>query len=461
MTTDVEDAVRRALDDIIDAAGDLGPCPTTDDIHLPRQVTSLGVRRSRSHGARAGRSPLVARRSIGIAAGLLLVVGVGGIAWIAQRPDVGTTASGTIDLGRVDRFEAGTVTTIDDPPLFVVNDPTAGITVFDAHSTHRGCFLVVNGPDTDRTIRNPDPDVAFIDPCNGSFFDRGGNKLGGPAARSMDTYPAAVTDEHLFVDVSQPIHGDPATTPTYSGVDLDATLPIVGRGWANSMDFSPTPDTNARLYNAWQTAIAECMHTRGFDDFQPITYPPNTDFQDRVNPLDRQYATIMGYHELPAEPDDPNTYTDDTYVASGDCANASYADTYGHISDYIKITDQLVSSLSRAIAGFTDSDVGRAVTSRWATCMAEHGHHYRSRVDAITAYADRPTISADEISTRLEDLDCDVAVGYTQSEHLWEQAQIDTWRQDHRDTINQALELKQLVEQQLAEIEAEPHNPQD
>lgn len=238
---------------------------------------------------------------VAVAAGLLLVVGVGGIAWIAQRPDAGTNASGTIDLGPVDGFASDSVNTIDDPPLFVVNDPSTGITVFDAHSTHRGCILVVNGPDADSTVRSPDPDVGFIDPCRGSFFDRAGNKLGGPAPRSMDTYLVTVTDEHLFVDLSKkPIPGEPATTPIYSGEDLDTTLPIVDRAWADSMDFSLTPDNNARLYTAWQTAIAECMHIRGFDDYQPIPYPANADFQDRVNPLDRRYAHGHGLPRAPS-----------------------------------------------------------------------------------------------------------------------------------------------------------------
>lgn len=454
MTTDLDDRVRRAFGDIIDATGGLGPCPTVDDFILTRHDAGHELRRSHSRNATDGRSAFGVHRSVAVAAGLLLVIGVCGIAWIAQRPDATTTA-GTIDLGPVDRFGAGTVTTIDDPPLFVVNDASRGFTVFDAHSTHRGCILVVNGPDTNDTAARLDPGIGFIDPCHGSTFDPAGNKLGGPAARSMDSYPVTITDQHLVVDLSEPIPGDPATTPTYAGEDLDMTLPIVGRGWAASMDFSFTPDMNARLYTAWQTAIAACMHTRGFDDYEPVTYPPNADFQDRVNPLDRRYATVMGYHELPAEPDDPNTYTDDTYVAAGECANAAYPDTFGRLGDYIAVNDQLRSSLSAASDGFPDSDVGRAVTTRWAACMAERDHQYRSRIDAITAFAERPTISDDEVATRLDDLDCDVAVGYTQAQHDWEQAQIDTWRRDHRDTIGNALEQKDLVEQQLDEIEAD------
>ena len=458
MTADLDDVVRRAFDNIIGAAGDLGSCPAPNASQLARDDASRDLLRSGTRNGAAGHSASTARRWVAVAAGLLLVVGVGGIAWIEQRPDARPPASGTIDLGPVDRFGAGTVATIDDPPLFVVNDPSTGITVFDAHSTHLRCILVVNGSGTDDSDRSPNPDAGFVDPCHGSFFDRSGNKLGGPAPRGMDTYPVTITDEHLLVDLSQPITGDPATIPTYPGEGLDTALPLVGRAWADSMDFSLAPDDNARLYTAWQTAIAECMHGRGYNDYQPVPYPPNTDFQDRVNPLDRRYATIMGYHELPAEPVDPNTHTDESYVSAGDCANSAYADTFGRLRDYINVNDQLRGSLSAAIDDFPASDLGRAVTSRWAECMAERAHQYQSRVDAITAYAARPTIRAVEIATRLDDLDCDVEVGYTAAQHDWEQAQINTWRQDHRDAIQNALDQKQLVAQQLAEIEASQRN---
>ena len=93
--------------------------------------------------------------------------------------------------------------------------------------------------------------------------------------------------------------------------------------------------------------------------------------------------------------------------------------------------------------------------------MAEHGHQYQSRSDAVNAFADRPTISADEIATRLDDLDCDVTVGYTQTQHDWEQARVDAWRQDESDTIDSALDQKQRVDQQLIEIETARLGPPD
>lgn len=458
MTTDLDELLRRALDDIVNATGDLGPCPTVDDVHFRRLVTRVEVRRPQPQGHAGRTSTPNTRRWAVIAAGLLVAVSAVAVAWVAQRPDATTIASGGMDLGLVDGFARGSVTTIDDPPLFVVNDISTGITVFDARSPQRGCVLVLNTNDLDLTVRVPDPAVRFVDPCHGSLFDRAGNKLAGPAPRSLDTYPVMIEDQRVLVDLSHPTPGDPATTPIYSGEDLDTSLPMVGGAWAESMDFSLAPDTNARIYNTNQAAIADCMATRGFDDYEPIPYPPNAGFQDVVSPLDRRYATVMGYHELPAEPDDPNTYTDDTYSALGGsdgCGNTAYADAFDRISSYVNLNDQLRSGLSAAIAGFPDSAVGRAATSQWAACMAERDHPYRSRSDAMNAYVDRPTISANEIATRLDDLDCDLAVGYTRAQHDWERTQIDAWRLDQRDAIDFALEQKQLVDQQLAEIEAD------
>lgn len=451
MTNDLQDAVRRAFGDIIDATGDLRPCPTTADGLIEGQNSPAGLHGPRSRIDVNGSSTSGPHRWLAIAAGLLLVIGVGAIAWVAQRPDAATTSSGLTDLGRVDRFAPGSITVIDEPPLFVVSDPAARITVFDAHSTHRNCLLVANDG-TDPTVGVPDLDVAFIDPCHGSLFDRAGNKLAGPAPRSMDRYPVTTDEQHVLVELSEPILGDPSTTPVYSADALDLTLPTVGRAWADSMDFSLNRDTNARFYAAWQTAIAECMQTRGFG-YEPIPYPPNGGFEDLVNPLDRRYATVMGYRELPAEPADPNTYSDDSQVQAGECADVAYGSTWGPISAYTSLNDQLRSGLSAAIAGFADSDIGRTVTSRWAACMSDRGHEYQSRSDAINAFADRPTISTAEITTRLDDLDCDVTVGYTQAQHDWEQAQVDAWRQENSDTIDAAIGQKRRAVQQLADIE--------
>lgn len=350
MTRDVQEVVRRAFDDIIDAAGDLGPCPSSNEVGLQLRTSrpAAGSRRSRSAAFAAGGER---HRWVALAAGLLVVLGTGAVLWATQRPD-------------------------------------------------------------------------------------------GASKPASSNSPAA-----------PPVTGNPAT-PGFLGTDLDLSLPVVGRGWAESMDFALSRDTNARLYTVWQNEIAACMKSRGYVDFQPVPYPANGSYEDLVNPLDRRYAAVRGYHDLPADPVDPNTYTDVSRAQAADCANAAYESTWGRISTYTSVNDQLRNGLAAAIEGFADSDTGRAVTSQWASCMAARGHEFESRSDAIRTFAERPTISPDEITTRLDDLECDTAVGYTQTQHDWEQTKVTSWRDADSDTIATAVEQKRVVDEQLAEIEA-------
>jgi len=340
MTQDVQELVRRAFDDIIDAAGDLGPYPSSNEemLQLRTSRSPSGRRRSRSAALPFAGEP---QRWVAVAAGLLAVLGMGAVLWAAQRPD----------------------------------------------------------------------------------------------------------------GASKPIAGNPAT-PSYLGTDLDLSLPVVGRGWAESMDFTLSRDTNERLYTVWQTDIAACMKSRGFQSYQPVPYPANSSYEDLVNPLDRRYAAVMGYHELPAEPVDPNAHSDASRTQAQDCANAAYETTFGRISAYTSANDQLRQALSAAIEGFAKSDTGRAVTAEWASCMAARGHDFESRSDAILTFQERPTISADEITTRLDDLECDTTVSYTQTQHDWEQSKVTSWRDANSETIATAIEQKRVVDEQLAEIEA-------
>ncbi len=149
MTIDVADRVRRAIDDIIDPAAELGRCPTPGTAEIAVQ-TKVSVDSSSGWLQLVGRSrTLPARRFAVVAAGLLLVVGSLAIVLRAQQRDTATTAaSGLIDLGSVERYPIGSVTFVDEPPLFVVNDASTGIVVLDARSTHLGCVVVVDDPET-------------------------------------------------------------------------------------------------------------------------------------------------------------------------------------------------------------------------------------------------------------------------------------------------------------------------
>lgn len=258
--------------------------------------------------------------------------------------------------------------------------------------------------------------------------------------------------------VGTPVDAQPSPAPTYDGTKLDLTLPIVGRAWADTMAFSLSADTNARLYAVWQTAMAQCMRERGFPDHQPVVYPPNAPFQDRVNPLDRDYAEVMGYHELPAEPVDPNTYTDATYAAlegEDGCAEVAWDSTFGRLTYYFDENDRLRAGVASAITGFETSDEGSEVADEWSTCMKANGRSgFDSPSDAVRMYADDPHVTDDEIATRLIDLDCNLAVGYTQTQHEWEQTQLDAWQLTEQEAIGEAIAKREQLELELGAIES-------
>jgi hypothetical protein len=225
MTIDVADRVRRAIDDIIDPAAELGRCPTPGTAEIAVQ-TKVSVDSSSGWLQLVGRSrTLPARRFAVVAAGLLLVVGSLAIVLRAQQRDTATTAaSGLIDLGSVERYPIGSVTFVDEPPLFVVNDASTGIVVLDARSTHLGCVVVVDDPETAAELGAgiDEFDVReFIDPCHGSEYGRAGDKVGGPAPRGLDRYPFEIVDQRLVVDLTKPILGLSANPPDVSAADLD------------------------------------------------------------------------------------------------------------------------------------------------------------------------------------------------------------------------------------------------
>lgn len=269
-------------------------------------------------------------------------------------------------------------------------------------------------------------------------------------------------DADTVPPATQPTLPAPSTTvlhieASYSWTDLDLTMPVVGRGWADTMDFSFSPDFNARIYNAWQTSIAQCMHSAGFADYTAVQFPPNASYIDLVSPLDQNFAAVMGYHGLPAEPINPNPSTTDYGEALNSatgCGATADLPTAGSVDDYIAANDQLRSSIGSAIDGFADSETGSTVENEWSQCMSEHNLSFQSRLDAILRYADNPTVTSQEIETRLIDLDCDLAVGYTQTQHDWEKERVDAWLISEQQAIEDAVAKRAQAEQQLIAIEA-------
>jgi hypothetical protein len=78
------------------------------------------------------------------------------------------------------------------------------------------------------------PDGVLIEPRGGSAFDLAGKKLGGPAPRGLDRFPAQIDGDRVLVDASHPVLAPPIA------VGATPTAAFTPR-------FSPTVWTNALL----------------------------------------------------------------------------------------------------------------------------------------------------------------------------------------------------------------------
>lgn len=262
-------------------------------------------------------------------------------------------------------------------------------------------------------------------------------------------------DEPQVSDLAQM----PASAKPYQASEVRTDLPTVGRAWMSTLPFDFTPSENDRFYTLWQEGTADCMQERGFD-YEPIEYPPAADMVDLVNPLDRGYAEARGYHELPVEPINPNTYDDAVYAelegtpTEPGCAAEGWPWSYGTIQEFIDKAEPVRNGLAQATVGFDTSDAGTQAAREWSSCMANKGHNYDRPEDPWREFNERQTIADEEISIRLTDLDCDTAVGYTQARHEWEQQRVDAWMEDNADDVNRLTDEKTGIGPQLDEFEA-------
>ncbi len=161
----------------------------------------------------------------------------------------------------------------------------------------------------------------------------------------------------------------------------------------------------------------------------------------------------MGYHPLPADPIDPNVKTDATIRAAGSCADLATSEIYGRLGNYFTANDQLRSQLTSAYTGFETSETGIALGAGWSACMARSGYDFNSPQMASLTFSQEPTLTPEEIAARLTDLECDVAVGYTQSRHDWEAVRVEDWRAGADDAIQAAIADRTTLAQLLSQLD--------
>ena len=139
------------------------------------------------------------RRRFLIALGNLSLLGA---LWSVARgsirmltPPISRIPSPIIVAGPPDAFEAGTLTPLEEGPVFIGRDQ-AGLFALSAVCTHLGCPLVTD-------------DEGLACPCHGSHFSTDGTNLSGPATQPLPHLALAINDDGLLeVNLSQTVAPD-------------------------------------------------------------------------------------------------------------------------------------------------------------------------------------------------------------------------------------------------------------
>lgn len=100
---------------------------------------------------------------------------------------------GKIDVGRVGDFPVGSVTRVSEGRFYLVRLPEGFLALY-WKCPHLGCTVPWSPPE--------DPG-RFHCPCHGSVFERTGQKIAGPAPRSMDLMAVEVRGGRVVVDTGK------------------------------------------------------------------------------------------------------------------------------------------------------------------------------------------------------------------------------------------------------------------
>jgi hypothetical protein len=246
--------------------------------------------------------------------------------------------------------------------------------------------------------------------------------------------------------------------PFATGFPLQADLPVVGRGWPQTLPFYVGEELNSILFESRQAAVVQCMAAAGFE-YVPSPYQPNDLASDRVNPLDRRFAEEYGYHSLPIDFTDPNSNADPAFVSalesSGDtpgCAAQSFDETYGPFAEFFDQVDIQLNDFVGSIRGFDVSESGDRLATMWSECMKEGGLSYERPDDPRREFIEAPEVTPQELSVRMADLECDVRVGYTQGRHDWEAERVDEWLRVHEGVVAELSEQYATVEREVLSL---------
>lgn len=139
--------------------------------------------------------PITRRKSIQLLLSFSIVATVGGIvgpivAYLLPR-SASAAAGGPVEVGKVEDFApgSGTVVSVNDKPVIVVNSKAGGLKAFSAICTHLGCIVAW------------DQHKSMIHcPCHeGIFNPTNGTVVSGPPPRALSSYELAVKDGKVLI----------------------------------------------------------------------------------------------------------------------------------------------------------------------------------------------------------------------------------------------------------------------
>ncbi len=139
--------------------------------------------------------PITRRKSIQLLLGFSIISTVGGIvlpiiAYLLPR-DTSSGTGGPTEVGKVEDFAqgTGTVVSVDDKPVIIVNTKAGGLKAFSAICTHLGC--IVSSDQKKNVIHCPCHDGLF-NPVTGAV-------VSGPPPRALPAYELAVKDGQVLI----------------------------------------------------------------------------------------------------------------------------------------------------------------------------------------------------------------------------------------------------------------------
>ncbi len=100
---------------------------------------------------------------------------------------------GKVVAGRVDDFPVGSVTKFPEGRFYLVREPEGFLALY-WKCPHLGCTVPWSPPE--------DPG-RFHCPCHGSIYLRNGQRIAGPAPRSMDLMAVEIRDGQVIVDTGK------------------------------------------------------------------------------------------------------------------------------------------------------------------------------------------------------------------------------------------------------------------